>query len=147
MSWRGWQEQGAVVDLRQAALADAIFGAEPFLDRALERARAFQSTGAIEAYDRVLATIGTVNALDLRARAHGLLAPARARTLFLQPLPEAQRPPPGVVGVPSAANLPMATARLRLADLGAPPRVTAPAGLRDAKVMTLINGLTVVMVP
>jgi zinc protease len=147
MSWRGWQEHGAVLDLRQAALADAIFGAEPFVDRALERARAFQSTGAIEAYDRVLATIGAVNAHDLRARAFALLAPARARTLFLRALPEAQRPPPGLVGVPSSANLPMATTRLRLADLGPPPRVTAPAGLRDAKVLTLLNGLTVVLVP
>jgi predicted Zn-dependent peptidase len=51
------------------------------------------------------------------------------------------------VGVPSSGNLPMATSRLRLADLGTPPRVSAPAGLRDAKVMTLANGLTVALVP
>ena len=37
--------------------------------------------------------------------------------------------------------------RLHAADLGAPPRVSAPAGLADAKVLTLLNGLTVVLVP
>jgi zinc protease len=147
-TWRGWQEKSPVLDLRQAALADAIFGAESFVDRSLERSRAFQATGAVEAYDRVLATIGAVQAHELRARAFALLAPDRARTLFLQPLPEAQRPAPGVVGVAgSSSNQPMATTRLRLADLGAPPRVSAPAGLGDARVMTLVNGLTVVLVP
>jgi len=147
--WRGWQwQQNTVLDLRQAALADAIFGAEPLVDRALDRARTFQATGAVDAYDRVLATIGAVQPPELSARAFALLAPQQARVLFLQPVPEAQRPPPGVVGVPgNDNNLPMAAARLRLADLGAPPRVSAPAGLRDAKVMTLQNGLTVVLVP
>jgi len=146
-AWQ-WQQQNTVLDLRQAALADAIFGAEPFVDRALDRARMFQSTGAMDAYDRILATIGAVQPPELSARAFALLAPQQARVLFLQPVPEAQRPPPGVVGVPgNDNNLPMATARLRLADLGAPPRVSAPAGLRDAKVMTLQNGLTVVLVP
>src|SRR6185436_2971380 len=70
----------------------------------------------------------------------------RARQLFLRPVPEAQRPAPGVVGVPSSDNLPMET-RFRLADLGALPSVSAPAGLRDARLMTLPNGLTVVLVP
>ncbi|HXU01483.1 MAG TPA: insulinase family protein, partial [Polyangia bacterium] len=145
-AWQGWQ-QNTVLDLRQAALADAIFGAEPFVDRALDRARAFHTTGAIDAFDRVIATIGTVQPQGLSARAFALLAPDRARVLFLQPLPEAQRPPPGLVGVPRNENSTMATMRLRLADLGAPPRVSAPAGLRDARVMTLANGLTVVLVP
>jgi zinc protease len=143
--WQGWQ-QSAVLDLRQAALADAIFDAEPFIGRALERSRAFQATGAVESYDRVLATIGAVHPYELSARAARLLAPNRAHQLFLRPVPEAQRPPPGVVGVPSSDNLPMET-RFRLADLGAPPRVSAPAGLRDARLMTLPNGLTVVLVP
>jgi hypothetical protein len=82
----------------------------------------------------------------LSARAARLLAPNRAHQLFLRPVPEAQRPAPGVVGVPSSDNLPMET-RFRLADLGAPPSVSAPAGLRDARLMTLPNGLTVVLVP
>ena len=144
-TWQGWQ-QSAVLDLRQAALADAIFDAEPFIGRALERSRAFQATGAVESYDRVLATIGAVHPYELSARAARLLAPNRAHQLFLRPVPEAQRPAPGVVGVPSSDNLPMET-RFRLADLGAPPTVSAPAGLRDARLMTLPNGLTVVLVP
>ena len=144
-TWQGWQ-QSAVLDLRQAALADAIFDAEPFIGRALERSRAFQATGAVESYDRVLATIGAVHPYELSARAARLLAPNRAHQLFLRPVPEAQRPAPGVVGVPSSDNLPMET-RFRLADLGAPPSVSAPAGLRDARLMTLPNGLTVVLVP
>jgi zinc protease len=143
--WQTWQQE-TVLDLRQAALADAIFDAEPFVGRALDRARAFHTTGAVEAYDRVLATIATVRPNDLSGRAYGLLAPARARTLFLEPVPEAERPAPGMVGVPSADNLPMAMVRLA-SDLGAPPRVSTPAGLRDAKVMMLLNGLTVVLVP
>jgi len=98
-AWQ-WQQQNTVLDLRQAALADAIFGAEPFVDRALDRARMFQSTGAMDAYDRILATIGAVQPPELSARAFALLAPQQARVLFLQPVPEAQRPPPGVVGVP-----------------------------------------------
>jgi zinc protease len=144
-TWQGWQ-QSAVLDLRQAALTDAIFDAEPFIGRALERSRAFQATGAVESYDRVLATIGAVHPYELSARAARLLAPNRAHQLFLRPVPEAQRPAPGVVGVPSSDNLPMES-RFRLADLGAPPSVSAPAGLRDAKLMTLLNGLTVVLVP
>jgi zinc protease len=144
-TWQGWH-QSAVLDLRQAALADAIFDAEPFIGRALERSRAFQATGAVESYDRVLATIGAVHPYELSARAARLLAPNRAHQLFLRPVPEAQRPAPGVVGVPSSDNLPMET-RFRLADLGAPPKVSAPAGLRDARLMTLPNGLTVVLVP
>ena len=104
-TWQGWQ-QSAVLDLRQAALADAIFDAEPFIGRALERSRAFQATGAVESYDRVLATIGAVHPYELSARAARLLAPNRAHQLFLRPVPEAQRPAPGVVGVPSSDNLP-----------------------------------------
>jgi hypothetical protein len=115
----------------------------PWIGRA-----SFQATGAVDAYDRVLATIGAVQPPDVSARAFALLAPDRARVLFLQPVPEAERPPPGLVGVPgNDNNLPMATARLRLADLGTPPRASSPAGLRDAKVTTLENGLTVVLVP
>ncbi len=144
--WTAW-EQNPVLDLRQAALADAIFAAEPFVDRALERALAFQATGAVEAYDRVLATIASVRPSDLSGRAYQLLSPERARTLFLDPVAEAQRAPPGPVGVAGSDNQPLAMTRLRAADLGAPPRVPPPAGLTDAKVMTLLNGLTVVLAP
>ena len=35
----------------------------------------------------------------------------------------------------------------RATDLGAPPRVPPPPGLRDARLMTLPNGLTVVLIP
>src|SRR5262245_53970793 len=146
----GWMtswQPNPVLDLRQAALADAIFAAEPFVERALERAHAFHATGAVEAYDRVLATIASVIPSTLSGRAYSLLAPKRARTLFLEPVADALRAAPGPVGVPSSDNQPLAMTRRHATDLGAPPRVSAPAGLRDAKVMQLLNGLTVVMVP
>ncbi|HMF45007.1 MAG TPA: insulinase family protein, partial [Polyangia bacterium] len=145
--WTSDWQRNPVLDLRQAALADAIFAAEPFVDRTLERALDFQTTGAVEAYDRVLATIAAVQPADLSHRAFQLLAPERARTLFLEPLAEALRPPPGPVGVAGSDNQPLAMTRLHAAEMGAPPPVTAPASLRDAKVMTLPNGLTVVLAP
>jgi len=146
-AWMAAWQQNPVLDLRQAALADSIFAAEPFVDRALERAVDFQETGAVESYDRVLATIANVQPTDLSRRAFELLAPQRARTLYLEPLAAALRPPPGPVGVAGSDNQPLAMTRLHAADLGAPPRVAAPAGLADAKVLTLLNGLTVVLVP
>jgi zinc protease len=146
VEWEGWQ-QGAVLDLRQAALSDAILEAEPFVRRALDRATFFHATGAVDAYDRMLTTIANARPDDVSGRAFAVLAPEHARTLFLEPLPEAERPPPGAVGVPSAANLPMAATPFRAADLGAPARVAPPPWLRQARVLTLVNGLTVVLAP
>ena len=112
-AWEGWQ-QSTVLDLRQAALADAIFDAEPFLGRALDRASAFHATGAVEAYDRVLATIGAV-----QHRANSRVTPSRcwranAPTRCFSnrcPKPSARRP--GGSAWASSDNLPMATTRLR----------------------------------
>jgi zinc protease len=146
IEWEGWQ-QGTVLDLRQAALSDAILEAEPFVRRALDRAAFFHATGAVDAYDRMLTTIASVRPDDVSGRAFAVLAPERARTLFLEPVPEAERPPPGSVGVPSAANLPMEATPFRAADLGAPARVAPPPWLREARVLTLLNGLTVVLAP
>ena len=146
VNWEGWQE-GTVLDLRQAALADAVLGAEPFVKRALGRASLFHASGAVDAYDRMLTAIAAVRPGDVSTRAFTALAPERARTLYLDPLPEAERPPPGPVGVPSADNLPMDATPFRAADLGAPPRVPPPPGSRDARVLTLVNGLTVVFAP
>jgi zinc protease len=146
INWEGWHE-GTVLDLRQAALTDAVLGAEPFVKRALGRASLFQASGAIDTYDRMLTAIASARPGDVSTRAFAVLAPERARTLYLDPLPEAERPPPGLVGVPNSDNLPMDATPFRAADLGAPPRVPPPPGLRDARVMTLLNGLTVVFAP
>ena len=119
--------------------------------RTLERARTFHVTGEVAAYDRILTTIGAVQPEEVSGRAFTLLAPERARTLFLDPLPEGQRPAPGLVGVQGGDgdgdNPHTAMTRPQLSDIGTPPRASAPAGLRDARVMTLLNGLTVVLVP
>jgi len=146
IEWEGWQ-QGTVLDLRQAALADAVLDAEPFVRRALNRASIFHATGAVDGYDRMLTTIASVQPSDVSTRAFAVLAPERARTLFLEPAPEADRPPPGPVGVPSSENLPMDATPFRAVDLGAPPRVPAAPELRATRVMTLLNGLTVALVP
>jgi zinc protease len=145
VEWEGWR-QGTVGDLRQAALADAVLGAEPSLERALARALSFHATGAIDAYDRTLGAIAVARPDDVSGRAFSWLAPERARTLFLEPATEAQRPAPGPIGVPSAENLPPEQSPFRGADLGAPPRAPPPAGLREATTTVLANGLTVVLV-
>ena len=54
--------------------------------RTLERARTFHMTGEVAAYDRILTTIGAVQPREVSGRAFALLAPERARTLFLDPL-------------------------------------------------------------
>src|SRR5262249_4789883 len=107
VTWVGWR-QGTVGDIRGAALADAVLDAEPFLNQALERAVAFHARGASDGYDGMLAAVAAVRPEEVSGRAFSLLAPERARPLFLEPAPEAERPPPGPVGVPTAANVPLA---------------------------------------
>lgn len=145
VTWEGWR-QGTVGDLRQAALADAVLDAEPFLQRALERATALAATGAIDGYDRQLAAVAAVRPQDVSGRAFSVLAPERARTLFLSPATSVDVPSPGPVGIARVEDLPIdAKSPFRGADLGPPPRVPAPAGLRDAKTLQLPNGMMVVV--
>jgi zinc protease len=146
IEWDGWRQE-TVVDLRTAALADAVLSAEPFVDRALARSVAFQTSGAADGFDRVLGAIAAARPHDVSSRAFTLLAPERARTLFLDPLPAAERPPPGAVGVRGSTGMPAEGAAPRAADLGTPPRVPPPAGLDAARSFVLPGGLTVMLVP
>jgi zinc protease len=145
VEWEGWR-QGTVLDVRQAALTEAMLGAEPLMERALGRALLYQTAGTIDAYDRQLAAIAAVRPADVSSRAFTLLAPERARTLYLEPVAESERPPPGPVGVAGPDNLPIEATPFRAADLGAPPRVASAVELRDARTIVLPNGLTMILV-
>ncbi len=105
--WRLWSDTGpsaaanwgdqwkSVRNLHRVALAGAVLGTEPFLDRALDRAHAFQASGEVGAYDRMLARIGNVRPSDISSRARDLLAPGRARTLYLEPVAGGRSPRAG----------------------------------------------------
>jgi zinc protease len=146
VEWAGWR-QGTVVDVRQAALTTAILDSESFLDRALARASLFHATDAADAYDRQLGRIAAARPVDVSNQAFTLLAPERARVLFLEPLVAAERPAPGPVGVRGPDNLPMESNSFRASDFGSPPHVQPPAGLREATSVTLPNGMVVVLLP
>jgi zinc protease len=139
-----WQE-GTPRDLRQAAVASALFGAEPLLDRALERASLFHATGAADAYDRLLGAVAVVPPDQLSDQAFTLLAPERARTLFIEPL--ADGPRPGPVPLAGDERLIMAGGPLRAATVGPLPRFDPPPELRAVETRTQANGLTVILVP
>jgi zinc protease len=145
VDWEGWR-QGTVLDLRRAALAEAVLGAEPFLERALDRTLAFQTSGAVDGYDRMLGTIATVRLADVSGRAYELLAPEHARTLLLAPLDAAERPR-GPVGLRGAGDPFAEAGPARGGEVWLPPRVPPPAGMGGMRVQTLTNGLTVVVVP
>ena len=145
VEWVDWR-QGTVFNLQHAAVNSAVLESEPFLERATSRARSFQITGAVDAFDRLLWTIAATRTSDVSNVAFRALAPERARTLFLEPVVgEVQRP--GPVGVASPENLPLDASPFRAADFGAPPPAPAPPGLREARIFPLPNGLTVVLVP
>jgi zinc protease len=133
---------------QRLALADAIFDSESFVGRAVSRAEYFHMTGAINAYDALVAAVAGLPAEALVQHGGYLLAPDRARLLFLQPLPEQERPPPGVVGVPSVdSRAPkMGDAPGRALDFGDPPPAPPLPELRAADVFRLPNGLRVALI-
>ena len=157
--WRLWSDTGtsaaanwgerwkSVSNLHRVALTGAVLGAEPFLDRALDRAQAFQASGEVGAYDRMLARIGAVRPSDISRRARDLLAPERARTLYVEPAAADDRRAPGAVGVRGAEGALVTGGQRHGADFRAPPTLPSPAGLDRTSMVTLPNGLPVVLVP
>jgi zinc protease len=157
--WRLWSDTGpstaanwgdrwmSVPSIHRIARTGAVLGAEPFLARALDRASAFQASGEVGAYDRMLARIGAVRPSDISSRARDLLAPARARMLYVEPAAAHDRRAPGAVGVRGAEGALVSGGRRRGTDFRTPPSLPSPAGLDRTSMVTLPNGLPVVLVP
>jgi zinc protease len=146
VDWEGWR-MGAVLDIRRAALTGSVLGAEAFLDRALDRAQSFQVTGEVAAYDRMLTRIANARLADVSNRAFDLLAPERARTLFVDPITSGDGRAPGAVGVRGAEGAFVKAGARRAADFKPPPPLPAPAGLDHTRMVTLPNGMAVLLVP
>ncbi|HEX2569665.1 MAG TPA: insulinase family protein, partial [Polyangia bacterium] len=133
-------------ETQQLALANAILETEPFVARATTRAEYFHMTGSLEAYDRLIQAVAGVRSENLIQHGSYLFAPERARVLYVEPLPETERPPPGIVGVPSVDTRKMTDAPVEGIDFGDPPPAEPVAELRGARVKTLPNGLRLVLV-
>lgn len=141
------QDQVTLFDeTRRLALANAILETEPFVERAITRAEYFHMTGSLEAYDRLIQAVAGVQPDALVGHGSYLLAPDRARVLFVEPVPEAERPPPGVIGVPSVDTRKMTDTPVEGIDFGDPPPAEPVAELGGARLKTLPNGLRMVLV-
>jgi len=131
---------------RRLALADAVLESESFVGRAVTRAEYFHMTGAVNAYDALIGAVAGLPSDSLLRHGAYLLAPERARILFIDPLPEEQRPPPGPVGVPTIGSRGPADGRQRAVDFGDPPAAAPLPELTGARQLRLPNGLRVALV-
>jgi zinc protease len=144
----GEQDQVSLLDqTRQLVLANAILETEPYLDRAITRAEYFHMAGTVDAYDRLLRGVAGLRYDALVSHGSYLFASDRARVLFIEPLPEKERPPPGIVGVPSVETRKMTDTPVAGIDFGEPPSTEPVPELRGAREKILRNGLRVVLVP
>jgi len=142
-----WRPSSASLwDAPRLALADAILEAEPFTGRAVARAEFFHMTGALNAYDALIEAVAQLQTQAVVEHGVFALAASNARVLFVEPLADDSRPPPGPVGVPTVANRRLlADAPALGSDFGDPPPAAPAEELRGARTFALPSGLRVVL--
>jgi zinc protease len=141
------EELLAIASMRQQTAASAVFGAESYWDRAVDRARFLHLMGDGSTYVKTIGAVVDASMEDVASFAARNLADGRARFIYLTPLPTDQRPRPALPGpdrrdVGKVADRPFAAPKF-----GTPPRAASPAELTRMRVFRLSNGLEVALVP
>jgi zinc protease len=136
------QDRALRLGMRQQALAHAMFRAEAFAQRALDRAAYLHFIGDNGAFSRVLGKVLHTRIEELSAFAEQYLTAERARVLYVDPMTHAAAPA-GPVGLPAAQG---SERPLPAFDFGDPAIAEPPRELGGAIHYHLTNGLEVALV-